>query len=393
MKGKIVVACDKYKGSLTAIQVCTIIKNAITDTTKDIEVIVNPMADGGEGIVSTLVESYRGRYIKFEVMGPTGKKVKSSFGLIENDSTAVIEMSSASGFWLVRPQDRNPLHTTTYGTGELIKKALKLGAKKIIVGIGGSATNDAGIGAAAALGVKFYDKNKNVLDGYGEDLLSIESICMDGLDPLVKGAEIFVACDVDNPLYGPSGAAYVYGPQKGADEEAVKILDSGLRNFARVVKRDLKIDVSNLKGAGAAGGLGAGLVAFLNAELKRGTDIVIQVTHLEDKIKDADLIITGEGAMDSQTFYGKSAYGVATLAGKYGIPVITINGSVNIDYSKIEKQKWDLFAGNFDIMTSDMRLEDAIKNSKDLLYFTAREIARFYVSIISKSRNLLDDLK
>lgn len=387
MKGKIVVACDKYKSSLTAIQVCTIIKNAITDITKDIEVIISPMADGGEGIVSTLVESYRGKYMKFEVTGPTGEKIKSSFGLIENGSTAVIEMSSASGLWLVKPQDRNPLNTTTYGTGELIKKALELRVKKIIIGIGGSATNDAGIGAAQALGVKFYDKNKNILGGCGKDLLDIEGICMDSLNPLVKGAEIFVACDVDNPLYGPGGAAYVYGPQKGADAETVERLDCGLRNFARVVKRDLKVDVSNLKGAGAAGGLGAGLVAFLNAKLKRGTDIVIQVTHLEDKIKDADLIITGEGAMDNQTFYGKSAYGVAMLAKRYGIPVITINGSVNIDYSKIEKQKQDLFAGNFDIMTKDMRLEDAIKNSEDLLYFTAREIARFYISIISKSSN------
>jgi len=386
LKGKIVIACDKYKGNLTVMQVCTIIKNAIMNITKDIEIIVSPMADGGEGIVSTLVESYKGRYVEFEVTGSTGKKVKSSFGLIENGNTAVIEMSSASGLWLVKPQDRNPLYTTTYGTGELIKKALEIGAKRIIIGIGGSATNDAGIGAARALGVKFYDKNKNMLSGFGKDLARIESICVSDLDSLVNGAEIFVACDVDNPLYGPNGAAFVYGPQKGADVETVKMLDEGLRNFAGVVKRDLKKDVGGLKGAGAAGGLGAGLVTFLNAELKSGTDIIIQVTHLEDKIKDADLVITGEGAMDNQTFYGKSAYGVAMLAKKYNIPVITVNGSVNIDYDKIEKQKQNLFAGNFDTVTRDMCLEDAIKNGKDLLYFMSKEIAKFYVSIISKSR-------
>ena len=369
---------------MSALQVCSIIKKAFLNVSRETEIILSPMADGGEGTVDTLVQSLNGQYIKALVKGPSGKKIQAKFGLIDSGKTAVIEMSSASGLWLLKPNEKNPMLTTTYGTGQLIKKAIELGAQKIIIGIGGSATNDGGMGAARASGINFYGKNEKILEGCGSDLLSVCRIDASGIIEKVKQTRIFVACDVDNPLYGKRGAAYIYSPQKGADENMVKLLDEGLKNLSGVIKRDLKKDISRLKGGGAAGGLGAGLCAFFGAELMPGTDIIIKATNLEQKIKDADLIITGEGAMDNQTFYGKSAYGVAVLAKKYNIPVITINGSVNIDYNFISKDKISLFNGNFDTVPTDMSLEQAINNSAELLYSEAIEIARFYFGIISK---------
>jgi glycerate 2-kinase len=386
LKNKIVIACDKYKGSMSALQVCNIIKKAFQYVNRETSIIVSPMADGGEGTVDTLVESLDGQYVKAMVKGPAGKEIQAKFGLIDNGKTAVMEMSSASGLWLLEPNQRNPMLTTTYGTGQLIKKAIELGAQKIIIGIGGSATNDGGMGAACAAGIKFFDKDGNILNGCGNDLLSVCRIDASGSIEKLKQARIFVACDVDNPLYGKRGAAYVYGPQKGADGNMVKLLDEGLKSLSEVIKKDLKKDISKLKGSGAAGGLGAGLSAFFGAELLPGTDIIIKATKLEEKIKDADLIITGEGAMDNQTFYGKSAYGVAMLAKKYNIPVITINGSVNIDYNSISEDKISLFNGNFDTVPTDMSLEQAIKNSAGLLYAESIEIARFYFGIISKNK-------
>jgi len=389
LNAKIVVTCDKYKDSLSALQVCSIVKKAILEVDSKLEVIISPMADGGEGTVDTLVESHKGKYIYLEVMGPTGDTVKSSFGIIESN-TAVIEMSAASGLWLVPIEKRNPLYTTTFGTGQLIKKALDLGCTKIIIGIGGSATTDAGMGAAQALGVKFYDKKGNILGFGGKELINIASIDTKDINPNIKNAKFFVASDVKNPLYGPDGAAYIYGPQKGADREDVEILDKGLRNFAYVIKKETGKDIEYISGAGAAGGLGAGLVVFLDAKIKPGTEVIIDATSLEEKIRNADLIITGEGSMDNQTFYGKSSYGVALLAKKYKVPVVTINGSVNIDYDKIDKEKQSFFAGNFSILNKPMSLDYAISNAERLISFSSKELVRFYLTIISriKSNNL-----
>ncbi|MCL5072254.1 MAG: glycerate kinase [Actinobacteria bacterium] len=273
MKTKIIVACDKYKGNLSALQVCSTIQDAISKTAQylgeKVDIIINPMADGGEGTVETLVESLNGKFINLKVTGPLENKVISKFGIIGQE-TAVIEMSAASGLWMVPKDRRNPLKTTTYGTGELIKKALEMGCSKIIVGIGGSATNDAGMGMAQALGVRFYDSNKNLLGLGGIELIKINKIDISAINPRINSAKFEIACDVENPLFGPNGAAYVYGPQKGADNEMVHFLDEGLRNFSRAVKRSVGKDVSNIKGAGAAGGLGAGLIAFLNASIKPG---------------------------------------------------------------------------------------------------------------------------
>ncbi len=380
MKKKIVIACDKYKGNLSALEVCNIIKEAILQTGKDIEIVVNPIADGGEGTVDTLIESYKGMMIQIPVSDPLGNEINAKFGIIDN-TTAIIEMSAASGLYLVPEFQRNPMNTTTFGTGELISAAIQMGCSKIIIGIGGSATNDGGMGMAQALGVKFYDKKGDIISGHGgKQLLALDRIDVSGLDHAVEGISFFAACDVDNPLYGPRGAAFVYGPQKGADSEMVKELDAGLENFANVVKKDLMIDVSELKGGGAAGGLGAGLFIFLGASLRRGAELIIEATKLEEKIIGADLIITGEGAMDNQTFYGKSAYGVAILAEKYNIPVITINGSVNVDYTLVEESKRNLFAGNFSTINNPMPLSEAIKNGGALLKAQAGELVRFFLS-------------
>ena len=337
------------------------------------------MADGGEGTVETLVESLNGKFVDLEVTGPLGNKVISRFGIIGQE-TAVIEMSAASGLWMVPKDARNPLETTTYGTGELIKKALEMKCSKIIVGIGGSATNDAGMGMAQALGVRFYDSNKNLLGFGGKELIKINKIDTGSLNPMVNSVKFEIARDVDNPLFGPNGAAYVYGPQKGADNEMVQLLDEGLRNFSRAVKRSIGKDISNIKGAGAAGGLGAGLVAFLNASIKPGAEIIIEATELKRKMKGADLVITGEGAMDSQTFSGKSSYGVAMLAKKLGIPIITINGSKNFNISDIDKEKLKLFSGNFSTVNKPMSLEEAVKNGRFLLGEVTRELIRFFLA-------------
>lgn len=376
---KIVIASDKYKGSLSALQVCKIIEKAIKKIDPAIKTIVSPMADGGEGTVETLVESMGGENISLEVTGPLGEKVKAGFGML-NDGTAIIEMASASGYVLVPEDRRNPLETTTYGTGELIKKALEMGSKKIIIGIGGSATNDGGMGMAQALGYEFLGKDGKVLGFGGKQLEELAGIRTDNINSLLAGAAVEAACDVDNPLYGKKGAAYVYGPQKGADPAMVERLDKGLKNFAGIVRQELGKDIASIPGAGAAGGLGAGLVAFAGTELKLGTDIVIDITGLEKKIKDADLVISGEGTMDGQTYYGKSAYGVARLASVYGIPTITINGSVLASRDKLDKNNSSLFSGNFSIINRPMSLGEAIENAEKLLEDAAGEIIRFYRS-------------
>ncbi|MBC8388033.1 MAG: glycerate kinase [Actinobacteria bacterium] len=380
MKTKILIALDKYKGNLSAMEICKIIGNSIKEMDKNIEVILNPMADGGEGTVDTLVGSLKGKYISLYVTGPLGDKIKSRFGII-NNKIAVIEMSAASGLWLIPTEKRNPMETTTYGTGELIGKAMEIGCKKIIIGIGGSATNDGGMGMAQALGVKFYDKNSNLLGFGGKELIKINRIDMSDRNLLLKDTIIEVACDVGNPLFGKNGAAYIYAPQKGADEKMVQELDKGLLNFAEVIKKDLVLNVAELKGAGAAGGLGAGLVAFLNAKLKNGVDIVMEATGIENKMRDVDLVITGEGAFDRQTFFGKSPYGVAILAKKYKKPVITINGSVNVSRDEISERDKNLFSGNFSTLNAAMNIENAIKNSRVLLKNITKELITFYLSI------------
>ena len=370
---KIVIAPDSFKGSLTALEAANAIEEGLKRFFPEAEIIKVPMADGGEGTVQSLVDATGGRIVKRIVTGPLGDKVEAQFGILGDGRTAVIEMASASGLPLVPPDKRNPMVTTTYGTGELIKAALDMGCRKFIIGIGGSATNDGGGGMAQALGVKLLDEEGNDIPFGGGGLLKLDRIDISTLDPRIAESEIVVACDVDNPLTGPRGAARVYSPQKGATPDMVEILDKALEHFAEVVKRDLGRDIKDVPGAGAAGGLGAGLMAFLNARLQLGVDIVIEATGLEGKVKGADLVITGEGGIDSQTIYGKTPIGVAKVAKKFGIPVLAVAGGISDDASVVYEHGID---GLMSIIPRPMTLDEAMAQGKKLLSDAAERIAR-----------------
>ncbi len=321
---KIVIAPDSFKGSLTAIEVSDAIDAGIKSAVSTASTVKVPMADGGEGTVECLVNATGGKILKEKVVGPLGDEVEASYGILGDETTAVIEMAAASGLPLVPEEKRNPMITTTYGTGQLIKAALDHGCRKIIIGIGGSATNDGGAGMAQALGVKFTDDKGEEIGFGGAELKRIAKIDTTNLDKRIYTTEILVASDVKNPLCGPNGASAVYGPQKGATPQMVKELDEALAHFAEIIKRDLGKDVKDIPGAGAAGGLGAGLIAFLNAKLRPGIELVMESVGFEDIVKDASLVITGEGKIDRQTIYGKVPVGVAKVSKKYNIPVLAV---------------------------------------------------------------------
>lgn len=331
---KIVIAPDSFKENLTSLQVAKAIENGIRRVLPDVECIKVPMADGGEGTVQSLVDAVGGKFIRKQVRGPLGNKlVKARYGLLAEGDGAAIEMAEASGLPLVARNKRDPLKATTYGTGELILDAIDRGARHIIIGLGGSATVDGGAGMAQALGVRFRDRRGRVISGYasGGMLDKIASIDLEQVDPRVKKTKIIIASDVDNPLVGKRGAAAVFGPQKGATPAMVKTLDANLKYFGEIIRRDVGIRVNNLAGAGAAGGLGAGLVAFTNAKLQSGVDILVKATGLEDYLRGADLVITGEGQIDFQTAFGKTPAGVARAAKKARVPVIAIGGGLADD--------------------------------------------------------------
>jgi len=328
---KIIVAPDSFKGSLTAVEVSDAIGQGVREIFPEAEIVKIPMADGGDGTVQCLVNATGGEILREKVKDPLGNEVLASYGILGDKKTAVIEMAEASGLTLVPENKRNPLITTTYGTGQLIKAALDQGCRKMIIGIGGSATNDGGAGMVQALGVKLLDKDEEEVGFGGGELKNITKIDINYMDERLSNTKVLVASDVSNPLCGPKGASWIYGPQKGATPEIIEELDESLAHFAEIVKRDLNKDVKDIPGAGAAGGLGASLMAFLNAELKPGIDIVIEIVKLEQAIKDADLVITGEGKIDSQTIYGKAPIGVAKIAKKYNIPVIAVAAIIGDD--------------------------------------------------------------
>lgn len=328
---KIVIACDSFKEALPARQVCEAIERGVRRAIPRVTIDLIPMADGGEGTVQTLVAATGGELREAEVTGPLGKPVRATWGVLgARPGTAVIEMAAASGLALVRPHQRNPLRTTTYGTGQLILGAIQAGAREIIIGIGGSATNDGGVGAAQAAGVHFFDENgKRLHDGLsGGDLSLVAGVALSSRDPRIASTVIRVACDVDNPLCGPRGAAAVFSPQKGAAPEQVIRLDRNLSHLADVVRRDLGIDIRDLPGAGAAGGLGGGLVAFFGATLQPGIALVMEAVRFTERIADADLIITGEGRLDRQSMMGKVIAGIGSAARKANVPVIALVGGV-----------------------------------------------------------------
>ena len=326
---KIVIAPDSFKGSLTAIEVSDAIEIGVKKAFPDSLVEKIPMADGGEGTVQCLVNATQGKLYDKEVVGPLGETVVASFGILGDQTTASIEMASASGLPLVPPDRKNPMITTTYGTGQLIKAALDHGCQKMIIGIGGSATNDGGAGMLQALGVQLLDKSGKEIGFGGEQLTKLAQIDISKIDPRIKDVKILVASDVQNPLCGNTGASRIYGPQKGATEEMIIALDAALSHYADIIKQDLGKNIKNIPGAGAAGGLGAGLIAFLDAELKPGIDIVINTVQLERIVQDADLVITGEGEINGSTIYGKTPIGVARVAKKFQIPVLSVSALID----------------------------------------------------------------
>lgn len=334
---KIVLIPDSFKGTLSSKQICEIVSAEITQQFPNCEIVSIPVADGGEGSVDCFLSALDGEKITAMVSGPHLEKMESYFGYLPESSTAVIEMASCAGLPLVENQ-KDPLGTTTYGVGELLLEAASHGVTKIILGLGGSCTTDGGCGAAAACGIKFYDEAGNSFIPTGETLSQIEHIDTSSLDPAIKTVDIVAMCDIENPMYGPEGAAYIFAPQKGATENEVKLLNEGLIHLANVIKQDLRADVATIPGAGAAGAMGAGMVAFFGAQLQMGIETVLDTVHFSEIIKDADLVITGEGKLDSQSLRGKVVIGVAKRAQDAGIPVISLVGGVESDISDAYKK-------------------------------------------------------
>lgn len=369
---KIVIAPDSFKESLSAMQVAEAIEQGFSEIFPQAEYIKLPMADGGEGTVESMVAATGGERVHVNVTGPLGQPVNGFFGWMGDGETAVIEMAAASGLHLVAPEQRNPLITTSFGTGELILAALNHGARKIILGIGGSATNDGGAGMMQALGAHFHDIDSKELHVGGAALAQLASVDLSQLDARLAQTDILVACDVDNPLCGAKGASAVFGPQKGATPERVKQLDAALQHYGEKIELATGKSVLNVAGAGAAGGMGAALFGLLNARLQPGIEIVTEALKLADAVQGADLVITGEGRIDSQTVHGKTPVGVARVAKRYDIPVIAIAGGMTPDYSVVHQHGLDAV---FSVLNRIQTLPEALEGARENVRVTARNVA------------------
>ncbi|HCM87855.1 MULTISPECIES: glycerate kinase family protein [Enterococcus] len=374
MKKTFVLAPDSFKESMSAKRACEAMERGIRKVLPDAEILHVPMADGGEGTVDALVDGSKGTRVEVVVSGPLPtEKVTTYYGLLADQKTAVMEMAKANGIELLAERKRNPLLTSTYGTGEMIKSALEHGVEKIIIGIGGSVTNDGGAGMAQALGVRLLDEAGRDLSVGGGALAKLATVDITNVDPRLKNTEIIIASDVTNPLTGPTGASVVFGPQKGATPAMVNELDSNLVHYAEVIKKDLTIDVKNQPGAGAAGGLGAGLLVFTGASLRSGVELVTELTHLEDKISQADYVFTGEGGMDFQTKFGKVPYGVAKAAKKYHKPVFACAGYIG---EQVEVLYDEGITAIFGILGKSSSLDNALQAGETNLERTVENIVR-----------------
>jgi glycerate kinase len=369
------LAPDSFKESMTAKEVCEAMEIGIKRAMPDAECIHVPMADGGEGTVQSLIDATGGTLIKKEVTGPLGTPVIAQYGILGDGKTGVIEMASASGIHYVTKETKNPFITTTFGTGELIKDCIEQGITDIILGIGGSATNDGGTGMAAALGYKFLDKDGNELPLGGGYLGNLKTIDPTDVIPQLKNINILVASDVNNPLCGERGASAVFGPQKGATPDMVQILDKNLRHYSKVVKEQLGIDMVDIPGAGAAGGLGAGLLAFTNSIMKKGIEIVIEYTNLKEKLQNVDYCFTGEGGIDFQTKFGKAPYGVAQAAQSVNsdIKVVALAGYVGQDVETLYEEGFDAIFG---IVPGAADIDTLLAQGKENVARTSESIAR-----------------
>ncbi len=372
---KIIVCPDSFKGSLSSLEAADAIARGVKIGlgSSNVETIKVPLADGGEGTVEALVRATGGEVRWVTVSDPLLRPVKSFFGILGDGRTAAIEMAAASGLTLLKDEERNPMITSTFGTGELIQAALDAGAEKIVIGIGGSATNDGGAGAMTALGARFLDTDGNQLRPGGAALADLADIDLSGFRVPLDRVRIEVACDVTNPLTGPTGASAVYGPQKGATPEMVAQLDVALSNYAQVIAKKLNKNIAEMPGAGAAGGLGAGLAAFLNADLRSGIDMVLDAANFDEALKDADLVITGEGKIDEQTAYGKTIGGVLARASKAGVPVVAVAGAVAGNIQALYDAG---LTAAFSIVSGPTSLAEAMANAGDLLETVSASIAR-----------------
>ena len=370
---KIIIAPQSFKGSLTAKEATQIITDCAKNIFPESELIGIPIADGGDGTLETIIDATNGKLMNSQVKGPDNSVVQASWGLFnseKNEKTGIIEMARASGLAMIDPKNLDPFNSTSFGTGELILDALKNGAKKIILGIGGSATNDCGIGVAKAVGIKFLDSKNNEVGNNVSNFINIKKINLDKFNSHLNDIKFEVACDVTNKLCGKEGASYIYGPQKGASAEDVRILDKNLLHIGNLIEKDLGVNVLNIKGGGAAGGLGAGMVAFFGAKLRPGVDIIFDTLGVEEKIKDADLIITGEGQFDISSTYNKAPTAIAKLGKKYNIPTIGISGSFGEGFDKLDE--FGILAKTT-LINKISTLDDNIKNAGNLLKIASLE--------------------
>jgi glycerate kinase len=381
---KVTVAPDSLKESLSAQQAANAIGRGLQKADPSVQLELVPIADGGEGTVDALVAATGGRKVIVPVVDPLGRPVHAALGLLGDGRVAAVEMAAASGLALLAPRERNPMLTSTRGTGQLVRRALELNVEQIIVCIGGSATVDCGAGMAAELGARFLDSTGTPIDEpSGGRLQDVRKIDLSGLDPRLERTRITVACDVTNPLVGPKGAAPVYAPQKGADDAMVTRLSSGIGKFANVIRKDLGKDVRKMPGGGAAGGLGAGLSAFMDAELKSGIEVVMEAVRLRERMRGSALVITAEGRIDGQSAFGKAPAGVAALARELGIPVVALGGSLGPDYEKL----YDCgIAAVFSICDRPMPIETAFAEAEQLVERAAASLMRFWKAAAGRGK-------
>ena len=374
---KVVIAIDSLKGSLSSMEAGMAIKDGILAAKPDAEVIVKPLADGGEGTTDALIEGMNGERIDLTVTGPMHTPVDAYYGYLKDTNTAVMEMASAAGITLVPDSEKNPLLATSYGVGEMINDAIQRGCRNFIIGIGGSVTNDGGIGMLKALGVRFLDENGKDAGEGGQALAKVARIDVSGMNPLLKECHIQVACDVNNPLCGENGSTYVYGPQKGVTEDMKKTLDKAMAHFARVTSETLENDYMNTPGAGAAGGLGFAFLAYVGATLTPGIELILDAVGLEDELSGADVVVTGEGRLDFQTAMGKAPVGVARLAKKYNARVVAFAGSVTKEATACNKEGIDAF---FPILRGVCTLADAMDpvNARNNMIATVEQVFRLF---------------
>ena len=370
---KVLISPDSFKESLDGMEVAMAIRQGLERGIDGVESICLPVADGGDGTIEALVKASNGSFMTSRVLDPLGLPIDAIWGVMGDGVTAVIEMARASGLALLTDEQRDPRYTTTFGTGQLIYEAIQKGYKKLIIGIGGSATNDGGVGMAQALGVKFLDQNGKELPFGGAPLVDLKEIDMSNISPEISELSVLVASDVSNPLCGKTGASAIYGPQKGATPKMVLELDSALKNYANVISSTLGKNVELSSGSGAAGGLGAGLMAFMNAELRPGIDLVTEALDFDKYLQDCDLVITGEGAIDGSTIFNKAPVGVAKRAKKYNIPVIAFAGTLGDGYQKVYEHGIDAV---FNVQNKPMSLQDSMKNTKELLVDSVERVIR-----------------